>query len=103
MAIVSTQLTTANANVVYGTSTSTKAITALYLCNVSGTAETANVFLVPAGADPANCRIYSNITIAGYDSYIADTERIVLENGDSLWANCSAGNTVVLTLSTAAI
>lgn len=103
MAIVSTQLTTSNANVVFGTSTSTKAITALYLCNVTGATQTANVFLVPAGADPANCRIYSNISIAGFDSYIADTERIVLETGDSMWANCSASNAIVMTLSTAAV
>jgi len=103
MAIVSTQLTTANANVAYGTSTSTKAITALYLCNVTGTTQTANVFLVPAGANPQNCRIYSNISIAGFDSYIADTERIILETGDSIWANCSATSAIVMTLSTAAV
>jgi hypothetical protein len=103
MAIVSTQLTTSNANVVYGTSTSTKAVTALYLCNVTGATQTANVFLVPAGTDPAQCRIYSNISIAGFDSYIADTERIILEAGDSIWANCSATSAIVMTLSTAAV
>jgi hypothetical protein len=103
MAIVSTQLTTSNANVTYGTGTSTKAVTALYLCNVTGTVQTANVFLVPAGSNPANCRIYSNISIAGFDSYIADTERIILETGDSIWANCSDTNAIVMTLSTAAI
>lgn len=103
MAIVSTQLTATNANIVFGTSTSTKAITALYLCNVTGTTQTANVFLVPAGGTVENCRIYSNITIAGFDSYIADTERIILDAGDSVWANCSSTNGIVMTLSTAAV
>lgn len=103
MAITSAQLTTTNANVLYGTSTQSKAITALYLCNVSGSTVTANVFLVPAGGTVANCRIYANVNIAGFDSYIADTERIVLDAGDSIWANCSVANGIVMTLSSVGV
>lgn len=99
MAITSTQLTTTSANIIYGTSTQTKGITALYMSNQTGSAVTANVFLVPSGGTVANCRIYSNISIAGFDSFIADTERIVLDSGDSLWANCSTANGVVMTIS----
>jgi len=99
MAITSTQLTTTNANLLYGTSTQTKGITAIYLCNPTGTVVTANVFLVPTGGTVANCRIYSNVSIAAFDSYIADSERIVLDAGDSIWANCSAASGVVMTIS----
>ncbi len=97
MAITSVQLTTTAANVIYGASTQTKGITAMYLCNTNGTSSTANVFLVPAGGTVANCRIYSNLVIAASDTHISDLERIVLDAGDSIWANAS-GN-VVMTIS----
>ena len=103
MAITSVKLQTTNGNIVYGTSTSTKAVTAIYLCNVSGSMATANVFLVPAGSDPGNCHIYSNLNIASSDSQISDTERIILDAGDSIWANCSVNDAIVMTVSTAGI
>jgi hypothetical protein len=95
--ITSVQLTTTAANIIYGTSTQSKGITAMYLCNTNGTSATANVFLVPAGGTVADCRIYSNLSIAASDTHISDLERIVLDAGDSIWANAS-GN-IVMTIS----
>ena len=98
-------VTTVTANVITnsaGSSTVLK-LNNILLSNYAASTQTANVFLVPAGTDPAQCRIYSNISIAGFDSYIADTERIILESGDSIWANCSAAQAIVMTLSTAAV
>lgn len=103
MAITSVKLQTTNANVVYGTSAQTKAVTALYLCNITGATETANIFVVPAGGTPAECRVYSNVQIAGTDTHISDTERIILDAGDSIWANCSTNDAIVMTVSTAGI
>ena len=103
MAITSVKLQTTNANVVYGTSTQKKAVTAMYLCNVTGSTATANVFVVPAGGTAADCRIYSNLQIAGTDTQISDTERIILDAGDSIWANCSTNDAIVMTVSTAGI
>jgi hypothetical protein len=105
MAITSTQLQTTAANIVYGTSTQSKGITSIYLCNVSGAMATVNVFIVPSTvvadtANVANCRAYSNLAIASSDSSIADTERIILDAGDSIWANCSVNNAIVMTVST---
>lgn len=107
MAITNKRLTsTTAANVLYSTASASKAVTAIYLCNVSGTAVTANVYVVPAalnGTDIGNCVIYSNVTIASFDSYIADSERLILEAGDSIWANCSVANGVVMTISSVGI
>jgi hypothetical protein len=97
--INSTPLTTTNANIIFGTSSVTKGITAMYLCNTSGSAVTANVYLVPNGGTPSACPIYSNLSIAAGDTHVSDTERIVLDNGDSLWANCSVNSAVVITVS----
>lgn len=105
MAITNKVLTTGTAaNVLYSTSTSSKAVTAIYLCNKNGGTITANVFVVPAGsADIGNCIIYSNVSIAGSDSLIADNERLILEAGDAIHANCSTANGLVMTISSVGI
>jgi hypothetical protein len=104
MALTSVKLQNSTAaNIVYGTSTQQKAVTALYLCNVLGTTVAANVYLVPAGSTVADCLIYSNVQIAATDTHISDTERIILGAGDSIWANCSTNNGIVMTVSTAAV
>jgi hypothetical protein len=97
--ITSTPLTTTTANILAGTSTVTRGVTAMYLCNTTGSAVTANVFLVPAGGTPEASPIYNNLTIAANDTHLSDLERIVLDNGDSIWANCSVNNAVVFTIS----
>lgn len=98
MAISNTILNTTTANVLYGNSTNF-AITALYLCNNTATTVTANVFVVGAGQSVGNAKIYSNVSIAGFDSYIADSERIILGTGDSIQANCSQNGGLTMTIS----
>ena len=105
MAITSKKLKTGTAaNVLYSTLTGSKAVTAVYLCNTTAGTVTANVYVVPAGSnDIGNCVIYSNVSIASSDSQIADTERIILEGGDSVWANCSVDNGISMTISSVSI
>ena len=105
MAITSIKLKSGPAaNVLYSTSTVSKAITAVYLCNTNGSTTTANVYVVPAGrSDIGNCVIYSNVSIASSDSQIADTERLILEAGDSIWANCSVDDAITMTVSSVGI
>lgn len=105
MAITNAILTTGTAaNVLYSTSTSSKAVTAVYLCNPTGAAVTANVYVVPAGNNSiGNCLIYSNLIIASSDTSIADSERLILEAGDAVYANCSAVNGIIMTISSVGI
>ncbi len=99
MAISNRVLDTTTANVLFGTSTTSYAVTALYLCNNTSNTVTANVFLVANGSTVGNAKIYSNVSIAGFDSYIADTERIILGQGDSVQANCSQAGGLTMTIS----
>lgn len=105
MAITNARLTTgAAANVLFSTSTVSKAVTAIYLCNPNGSAVTANVYVVPAGStDVGNCLIYSNLIVASSDTSIADSERLILESGDSVYANCSVANGIIMTISSVGI
>jgi hypothetical protein len=73
----------------------------MYLCNTTGSSVTANVYLVPAGGTPAACPIFSNLTISAGDTHVSDTERIILDAGDSIWANCGVNGAIVFTLSSA--
>jgi hypothetical protein len=98
MAITSTALDT-TASPIY-TSTGNSAVTVLYLCNRSGTATTFSLYIVPEGgsAEPNNIA-YSNQTIASGDTYIIDTEKVLLSDGDSLQASANTADSIVATTS----
>lgn len=105
MAITNRVLTTGTAaNVLYSTASASKAVTAVYLCNPGGASVTANVYVVPAGStDVGNCLIYSNLIIASSDTSIADTERLILEAGDAIYANCNTADGIIMTISSVGI
>lgn len=82
------------------TSLGNTAITTAYLCNVTGSPITCNLYLLANGATLAtNCQIYSNLSIAAFDTYVLEWERILLSNGDSLQANASTNTGLVTTVS----
>jgi hypothetical protein len=105
MAITNTKLPIGPfANVAYAPANQTRVVTTMYICNTGNVATTANVYLVPAQAniaDPFGTLIYSNFSIKAGDTMVIDGERIVLENGDSIFANISTGtpNSVIMTVS----
>jgi hypothetical protein len=106
MAITNIKLTrAAAANVVYAQTNQTRVITTIYLCNTGANVATANVYLVPASgniiSDANGNLIFTNLSIAAGDTYIVDSERIVLDTGDSIFANISSGTpgAVVMTVS----
>lgn len=104
MAIKSTQLDS-TATTIY-TSSGNSAVTVVYFCNVTPTPLAINFYAVPAGqqADVGNM-IYHAVQIAPSDTFVVDTERLVLDANDYLVANVvsaspvSIGNTVVSTIS----
>lgn len=99
MSIVNAIITNSTANAVY-TSAGNSAVTTVYLCNKTSTATTINVFVVNSGfqANGENI-IYSNLSIAGNDTYVMEAERILFNNGDFVAANASAASTIVATTS----
>jgi len=98
MALVSTKLTTSPVSIIAGTTTN-KAITCAYLCNTTGSTVTISVYAVPNGATVGNCPIYNTLAIAAYDTAILDTEKIILGDGDAIYASASASNAIAMTIS----
>jgi len=103
MAISNTVLNTNDGNIYVSSGSS--AITAIYLCNAGGTGtQTVNIYAVPSGSTAgATTYIYQNLSITDGDTYVIDTEKLILDDGDHLVANCSANVSVVATISSIGI
>ena len=104
MAIINSIVTTAGGSAaanIYA-SVGNTAVTTIYLCNALNSAVTVNLFCVAGGANVANPSrnlLYSNLQIAPNDTYIIDSERLLLGQGDHLRANVSIANAVQATIS----
>lgn len=100
MAITNSLLTTGAAANVY-VSSGSSAITAIYLCNIDSTARTFDVYVCPTGntVTPLSTRIYSGIQIQAGDTYVIDSEKLILGSGDMLKANASASDSISMTVS----
>lgn len=82
------------------TSDKTTAVTTLYFCNISTGPQTFSVFAVPAGSSADNTTIiYYNIQISPSDTFVLDTERLILEDLDSIVAYATQSNAIVATVS----
>ena len=82
------------------TSVGNTAITFLSLCNYSAGNVAANVFVVPSSGTAGNTNIIiNNINITVGDTYqlYAGSEKLLLNNGDSVQVNASA-NTAITTV-----
>lgn len=77
------------------------AVTTVYLCNRSPVTVTTNVYIVGNAVSNFDNIIYSNLSIAGYDTYIMEQERLILGFGDSIQANTDSVsfNSLVATVS----
>jgi len=97
MSIVNRTLTT-SPYAVY-TSSGQSVITLGYFCNTDSQTRYINLWLVPNGnnADVSNI-IYSNVAIAKSDTMVLDKEKIILDNGDALYANATSAGVVVTTI-----
>jgi hypothetical protein len=86
MALQSTLLSNVAANIF--TSNGSSVVTAMYICNTGNSSVHFNIFAVPSGMMPAaNTAIYYRVPLTSYDTYVIDTEKLMFENGDQLYAN----------------
>ena len=68
------------------TATGDVAVTVMYICNSSATDGDVDVYLVPNGATVgAQHLIYKNLIIRSNDTYIIDSEKLILGNGDRIF------------------
>jgi hypothetical protein len=91
------------------TASENNVVVSLYICNTSTGTVTFNLYLVPSGKiasplgiDPVSADsniIYYAVQVAGSDTYVIDTERLMLEQGDSIVATSTQANSLVATVS----
>lgn len=88
MALKSTVLTNTPSSIY--TSVGSSVITLIYFCNVGTKAAEFNLYVVPAGLSWNEERaIYYGVQVTEKDTYLMDTEKLVLENGDAVFAKVS--------------
>lgn len=82
------------------TSTNSSAITAVYLMNDDSSSVTVQVHVVlDSESASASNKIIKDLSIAAGDTYIVDTERLILDNGDTIQASASTGSVLHATIS----
>lgn len=98
MAIQNTKLTTTAQQIV--DPTGERAVTAIYFYNSNTTTVELTVHAVVSGGSASNDnKIYGNLAIGPSNTYIVDTEKLILNNGDSLYALANVANVVIATAS----
>ena len=81
------------------------AVTSIHLCNISSTDATVNIYILPSDGSTTvpteNNKLYNTLTIQATDTYIIDTEKMILSTNDKIYVECpdSAGQ-IVATIST---
>jgi hypothetical protein len=80
-----------------------QAITTMIFCNISTLTNTISVYAVPFGsnADPTT-QIIREVVIPPTETFVMDTERLVLEDNDSIFALSEINNGIVATISSVA-
>jgi hypothetical protein len=88
------------------TATADTAVTTIHLCNISSAADaTLNVYLLPSDGSTTvpteNNKIYNQLTVQATDTYIIDTEKLILANGDKIFIELpDSSGQIIATIST---
>jgi hypothetical protein len=73
------------------------AITSLFICNLSSSPTSLTLYLVPSQGSPSSSNtIIKELPISGLDTFALDTEKIILDDGDSVWAAATNTNVSVV-------
>jgi hypothetical protein len=98
MAIAQSKVSNTLSNV-YSSSGST-AITVMFFMNNGATPATLSLALMAGSATPtiADNGIMKDVTVEAGDTYIFDTEKLVLEDTDALWAVSDTADAIVATI-----
>jgi len=85
MAITNFQVATTTGSAAFTASADT-AVTVIYITNKTDGDGTIDVYVTPNGVSAtANHLVYSQLTIKARDTYIIDTEKMILESGAKIW------------------
>jgi hypothetical protein len=102
MAISQTKINTTSIIQVYSSIDNT-AVTAIYICNTSPATIHFSLMVVSLGDEPSPQQqaIYYSVPITSTDTYVIDTERLILANGDSIYIEVPdwSSNNIIATVS----
>ena len=85
MAITNFQVAATTGSAAFTASADT-AVTVIYITNKSETDGTVDVYVTPNGASVSeNHLVYTQLTVKARDTYIIDTEKMILESGAKIW------------------
>lgn len=85
MAITNFQVGTGTGTAAF-TAAADVAVTVIYITNKSNEDGNVDVYVVPsAGSVSENFKIYNNLTIRARDTYIIDSEKLILATGDKIF------------------
>jgi len=81
------------------------AVTTIHLCNITAANATVNVYVLPYDGSTTvpsqNNKIYSNLTVRGNDTYIIDSEKLILSANDKIYVETpDSSGLIVATIST---
>jgi hypothetical protein len=82
------------------TSSGNSATTVIFLMNHNASARTVQIYVVPNGGSAATTtQIIKDLSIDGADTYIFNTEKLVLATGDTIRVTASAATSIYATVS----
>ena len=85
MAITNFQVAATTGSAAFTASADT-AVTVIYITNKTDNVGTVDVYVTPNGVSvSANHLVYSQLTIKARDTYIIDTEKMILESGAKVY------------------
>ena len=69
--------------------TADTAVTSIHMCNITSSDATVNIYLLPEDGSTTvpteENKIYNTLTISATDSYVIDTEKMILSSGDAIF------------------
>jgi hypothetical protein len=76
------------------------AVTSMFYCNTTDDDSILDVYIVRSGSTPSNLnKIIHKLTISPGDTFTFDTEKIILDSGDSIQALCIPASGISCTVS----
>lgn len=77
------------------------AVVVAYFCNTGTNPVQLSLYIVrESGTANDTSIIYKNINLTAEDTYLLDTEKIILDNNESLHASCTVADVVQATINT---
>lgn len=95
---------TTNANDHVFEATADTAVTSIHLCNITSSAAVINLYVLPEDGSTStpteNNKLYHELSITAKDTYIIDSEKMILTTGDKIYVeNVDSSGQVVVTVS----